>query len=155
MSDLKPGDKAPQFTGTDQNGNKVSLKDFKGKDLVLYFYPQDDTPGCTAEACDFRDNYASLTSKGYEVVGVSVDSQESHQQFREKYTLPFTLLADEDKKIVEAYGVWGEKNLYGKKYIGTKRTTFVIDANGIIKHVIKRVDSKNAAGQILQKENKL
>lgn len=155
MSDLKPGDRAPQFTGTDQNGNKVSLKDFKGKDLVLYFYPQDDTPGCTAEACDFRDNYASLTSKGYEVVGVSVDSQESHQQFREKYTLPFTLLADENKKIVEAYGVWGEKNLYGKKYIGTKRTTFVIDAKGIIKHIIKRVDSKNAARQILQKENKL
>ncbi|HEY9559756.1 MAG TPA: thioredoxin-dependent thiol peroxidase [Anseongella sp.] len=153
MSELKPGDKAPSFKGTDQKGKKVSLSDFEGKNLVLYFYPADDTPGCTAEACNFRDNYTSLTSKGYEVVGVSTDSVDSHQQFREKYDLPFTLLADEDKKIVEAYGVWGEKNLYGKKYIGTKRTTFVIDGNGIIKHIIKRVDNKNAAGQILKKEN--
>src|SRR5690606_16776960 len=114
----------------------------------------DDTPGCTAEACNFRDNYASLTSKGYEVVGVSVDSAGSHVKFQEKYDLPFTLLADEDKKIVNAYEVWGEKNLYGKKSLGTKRTTFVINGDGVIKHVIKRVDNKNAAGQILAKEGK-
>ncbi|QEC51010.1 peroxiredoxin Q/BCP [Anseongella ginsenosidimutans] len=154
MSKLNPGDKAPRFTGTDQNGNKVSLEDFKGKNLVLYFYPKDDTPGCTAEACNFRDNYASLVSKGYEVVGVSVDDEKSHQQFREKHDLPFTLLADENKKIVEDYGVWGEKNMFGRKYMGTNRVTFVIDGEGIIKHAIRRVDSKNASWQILDLENK-
>lgn len=154
MAKLNPGDKAPPFTGTDQNGQEVSLQDFKGKNLILYFYPKDDTPGCTAEACNFRDNYASLTQKGYEVVGVSVDSQESHQKFREKYELPFTLLADENKKIVEDYGVWGERNMYGRKYMGTNRVTFVIDGEGTIKHVIRRVDSKNAAQQILDLESK-
>lgn len=154
MSKLNPGDKAPRFTGTDQNGNKVSLDDFKGKNLVLYFYPKDDTPGCTAEACNFRDNYAALTSKGYEVVGVSVDDEKSHQQFREKHSLPFTLLADEDKKIVEDYGVWGERNMYGRKFMGTNRVTFVIDGEGAIKHAIRRVDSKNASQQILDLENK-
>lgn len=154
MSKLNPGDKAPRFTGTDQNGNKVSLDDFKGKHLVLYFYPKDDTPGCTAEACNFRDNYASLTSKGYEVVGVSVDSEKSHQEFREKHDLPFTLLADEDKKIVEDYGVWGERNMYGRKFMGTNRVTFVIDGEGTIRHIIKKVDSKNASEQVLKLENK-
>ncbi|MFS8616295.1 MAG: thioredoxin-dependent thiol peroxidase [Solitalea sp.] len=152
MAQLNPGDKAPRFRGIDQYGNPVSLEDFKGKNLILYFYPKDDTPGCTAEACNFRDNYAPLTRKGYEVVGVSVDSTQSHQKFREKYNLPFTLIADEDKKIVEDYGVWGEKNMFGRKYMGTNRVTFVIDGEGIIKHVIRRVDSKNATQQILDLE---
>lgn len=153
MPKLNPGDKAPRFTGTDQSGKKVSLDDFKGKNLVLYFYPKDDTPGCTAEACNFRDNYASLTSKGYEVVGVSVDDEASHRKFIEKYELPFTLLADADKKIVEDYGVWGEKNMYGRKFMGTNRVTFLIDGEGTIKHVIRRVDSKNASRQLLDLEN--
>lgn len=154
MFKLNPGDKAPLFTGTDQNGKKVSLRDFKGKKLVLYFYPEDDTPGCTAEACDFRDNYASLIAKGYEVVGVSIDSEASHRGFREKYQLPFTLLADQDKKIVGEYDVWGEKNMYGRKYMGTKRVTFVIDGEGVIRDVIRRVDSNNAAQQILDRETR-
>lgn len=154
MAKLKPGDKAPAFSGIDQNGNKVSLNDFNGKDLVLYFYPKDDTPGCTAEACNFRDNYAALKAKGYEVVGVSVDSDESHRKFREKYELPFTLLADEDKKIVEDYGVWGEKNMYGRKYMGTNRVTFVIDGNGVIRHVIQKVDTKDASRQVLDLDGK-
>src|SRR3546814_17305192 len=122
MSELKPGDKAPSFKGTDQKGKKVSLSDFEGKNLVLYFYPADDTPGCTAEACNFRDNYTSLTSKGYEVVGVSTDSVDSHQQFREKYDLPLTLLADEDKKIVEANGVRSEERREGKGGVSTGRS---------------------------------
>jgi len=150
MSELKEGQKAPEFTAADQDGNTVSLDQFAGKKVVLYFYPKDDTPGCTAEACDFRDNYQGLKAKDIVVLGVSVDDEKSHQKFATKHSLPFTLLADTDKKIVEAYGVWGEKNMYGKKYMGTNRTTFVIDENGIIAHIIKKVDTKNSTAQILE-----
>jgi len=150
MSELKEGLQAPEFTGTDQDGNTVTLNQFKGQKVVLYFYPKDDTPGCTTEACDFRDNYQGLKAKGIAVLGVSVDDEKSHQKFAAKHNLPFTLLADTDKKIVEDYGVWGEKNMYGKKYMGTNRTTFLIDENGIISHIIKKVDTKNATAQVLE-----
>jgi len=154
MSELKEGQKAPEFTAADQDGNTISLDQFLGKKVVLYFYPKDDTPGCTAEACDFRDNYQGLKAQGIVVLGVSVDDEKSHQKFATKHNLPFTLLADIDKKIVEAYGVWGEKNMYGKKYMGTNRTTFVIDENGQIAHIIKKVDTKNSTAQILELLNK-
>ncbi|MEJ2904779.1 thioredoxin-dependent thiol peroxidase [Pedobacter panaciterrae] len=150
MSELKEGQKAPNFTAKDQDGNNVSLSQFIGKKVVLYFYPKDDTPGCTAEACDFRDNYQGLTAKGIVVLGVSVDDEKSHQKFVTKHSLPFTLLADTDQKIVEAYGVWGEKNMYGKKYMGTHRTTFLIDETGLISHIIKKVDTKNSTAQVLE-----
>lgn len=150
MSELKEGQQAPEFTGTDQDGNTVTLSQFKGSKVVLYFYPKDDTPGCTAEACDFRDNYQGLKAKGIVVLGVSVDDEKSHQKFAAKHSLPFTLLADTDKKIVEAYGVWGEKNMYGKKYMGTNRSTFMIDENGMISHIIKKVDTKNSTAQVLE-----
>jgi thioredoxin-dependent peroxiredoxin len=149
MATLKEGDKAPNFTAKDQNGKTVSLADFKGKTVILYFYPKDDTPGCTAEACDFRDNYQSLIGKGFEVIGVSTDDEKSHKKFETKYNLPFPLIADESKEIVEAYGVWGEKNMYGKVYMGTMRTTFIIDANGIIQKVINKVDTKASSQQVL------
>lgn len=150
MSELKEGQQAPEFTGADQDGNTVTLSQFKGSKVVLYFYPKDDTPGCTAEACDFRDNYQGLKAKGIVVLGVSVDDEKSHQKFAAKHSLPFTLLADTDKKIVEAYGVWGEKNMYGKKYMGTNRSTFIIDENGLISHIIKKVDTKNSTAQVLE-----
>lgn len=150
MSELKEGQKAPEFTAADQQGNTVTLNQFLGQTVILYFYPKDDTPGCTAEACDFRDNYQGLTAKGIVVLGVSVDDEISHQKFATKHNLPFTLLADTDKKIVEAYGVWGEKNMYGKKYMGTNRSTFIIDQQGIIAHIIKKVDTKNSSAQVLE-----
>ncbi|WP_316745839.1 thioredoxin-dependent thiol peroxidase [Pedobacter gandavensis] len=150
MSELTAGMTAPDFTAKDQNGATVSLNQFKGKKVVLYFYPKDNTPGCTTEACDFRDNYQGLVAKGIVVLGVSVDDEQSHQKFIAKYDLPFTLLADTDKKIVEAYGVWGEKNMYGKKYMGTNRKTFLIDENGVITHIIAKVDTKNATAQVLE-----
>ncbi|WP_316793590.1 thioredoxin-dependent thiol peroxidase [Pedobacter frigoris] len=150
MSELKEGQKAPDFSAKDQNGDTISLSQFAGKKVVLYFYPKDDTPGCTAEACDFRDNYQGLTAQGIVVLGVSVDDEKSHQKFAAKYSLPFTLVADPDKKIVEAYGVWGEKNMYGKKYMGTNRTTFIIDENGDISHIVKKVDTKNSTAQVLE-----
>lgn len=149
MSHLKAGDKAPDFTANDQNGQAVSLADFKGKTVILYFYPKDDTPGCTAEACDFRDNYQSLQAQGYQVIGVSTDDEKSHKKFVTKHNLPFPLIADTDQSIVQAYGVWGEKNMYGKKYMGTMRTTFIIDADGIIYHVITKVDTKASSKQVL------
>ncbi len=149
MTTLKEGDKAPDFTAKDQNGKTVSLADFKGKTVILYFYPKDDTPGCTAEACDFRDNYQSLLGKGFEVIGVSTDDEKSHKKFETKYNLPFPLIADEDKKIVEAYGVWGEKSMYGKTYMGTTRKTFIIDAVGNIQKIIDKVDTKAASQQVL------
>lgn len=149
MATLKEGDKAPDFTATDQNGKTVSLSDYKGKTVVLYFYPKDDTPGCTAEACDFRDNYQFLSSQGYEVIGVSTDDEKSHKKFETKYNLPFTLIADSDQQIVNSYGVWVEKNMYGKKYMGTQRTTFIIDQEGNISHVIGKVDTKNSSQQVL------
>jgi len=150
MSELKEGQKAPEFSAADQEGNLITLKQFEGKTVVLYFYPKDDTPGCTAEACDFRDNYQGLLAKGIVVLGVSVDDEKSHLKFAEKHSLPFTLLADTDKKIVEAYGVWGEKNMYGKKYMGTNRSTFIISEAGIILHIIKKADTKNSTAQVLE-----
>jgi peroxiredoxin Q/BCP len=146
---LKAGDKAPDFTAKNQNGQTISLADFRGKTVILYFYPKDDTPGCTAEACDFRDNYQSLAGKGFEVIGVSTDDEKSHKKFETKYNLPFPLISDTDQSIVEAYGVWGEKNMYGKKYMGTMRTTFIIDGDGIIKEVITKIDTKAASQQVL------
>ncbi|MFD1255178.1 thioredoxin-dependent thiol peroxidase [Mucilaginibacter terrae] len=149
MATLQQGDKAPEFIANDQNGNPVSLSNFKGKTVVLYFYPKDDTPGCTAEACDFRDNYQFLSSQGYEVIGVSTDDEKSHKKFETKYSLPFTLIADAEQEIVNSYGVWVEKNMYGKKYMGTQRTTFIIDAEGTISHIIGKVDTKNPSQQVL------
>ncbi|SHM48760.1 thioredoxin-dependent thiol peroxidase [Mucilaginibacter sp. OK098] len=149
MATLKEGDKAPDFTAKDQNGKTVSLSDFKGKNVILYFYPKDDTPGCTAEACDFRDNYQSMLGQGFEVIGVSTDDEKSHKKFETKYSLPFPLIADTDKSINEAYGVWVEKNMYGKKYMGTARKTFIIGADGTLSKIIDKVDTKNASQQVL------
>lgn len=149
MAELKEGDMAPAFTANDQNGKPVSLNDYSGKDLILYFYPKDNTPGCTAESCNFRDNYQSLLAQGFEVIGVSTDDEKSHQRFISKYELPFTLIADTDKTIVENYGVWVEKNLYGRKYMGTARKTFIIGKDGIIKKIIDKVDTKNSSRQVL------
>lgn len=149
MSSLKKGNSAPAFSGNDQNGNMVSLSGLKGNKVVLYFYPKDDTPGCTAEACDLRDNYELLISKGYKVVGVSPDSEKSHVKFAEKYHLPFPLLPDPDRKIINDYGVWGPKKFMGKSYEGVLRTTFVIDENGMIEEVISKVDTKNHTSQII------
>jgi len=150
MATLQEGDKAPDFSAKDQNSKTVSLADYKGKNVILYFYPKDDTPGCTAESCSFRDNYESLLSKGFEVIGVSTDDEKSHKKFETKYSLPFTLIADNDHQIVEAYGVWAEKNMYGKKYMGTVRTTFIIDAGGVISHIISKVDTQNSSQQVLE-----
>lgn len=149
MSNLKIGDQAPPIQAKNQNGDLINLSDFAGKKVILYFYPKDNTPGCTTEACNFRDNYQSLLGKGFEVLGISIDSEQSHQKFISKFELPFNLLADENQKIVNDYGVWVEKNMYGKKYMGTARTTFVIDEKGSIEHIIKKVDNKNASQQIL------
>lgn len=148
MATLEIGDKAPAISANNQNGQPVQLSDFLGKKVILYFYPKDNTPGCTTEACNFRDNYQSLLKDGLEVLGVSIDSEQSHQKFISKHELPFSLLADEDQKIVNDYGVWVEKNMYGKKYMGTARTTFIIDEKGLIQHIIKKVDNKNASQQI-------
>jgi len=149
MTKLKAGDKAPDFTAKDQNGNTVSLSDFRGKNVILYFYPKDNTPTCTAEACNFRDNYQSLLSKGFAVIGVSTDTEKSHKRFEKKFSLPFPLIADPDRKIVEQYGLWAEKILFGRKYMGTLRTTFVIDPKGKILKVIDKVDSSNSSQQVI------
>ncbi len=148
MATLEIGQKAPAITTTNQNGETINLADFIGKKVILYFYPKDNTPGCTTEACNYRDNYQSLVKDGFEVLGVSIDSEQSHQKFIAKHELPFNLLVDEDQKIVNDYGVWVEKNMYGKKYMGTARTTFLIDEQGIIQHIIKKVDTKNASQQV-------
>ncbi|MBC7745488.1 MAG: thioredoxin-dependent thiol peroxidase [Flavobacterium sp.] len=150
MEELKEGDQAPAFSANDQNGKLVSLSNYQGKDVILYFYPKDDTPGCTAESCSFRDNYQALLNKGFDVIGVSVDNEKSHQKFTIKYQLPFTLISDTDHQIVEAYGVWVEKNMYGKKYMGTARKTFLIDKQGVIKKIIDKVDTKNSSQQVLE-----
>jgi peroxiredoxin Q/BCP len=149
MAELKEGSKAPAFTGFDQNGNKVSLKDFLGKRVVLYFYPHDNTPGCTNQACNLRDNYTQLLNEGFEVIGISTDNIKSHKKFEQKFELPFTLIADEDQKIVAKYGVWGEKKFMGRSFIGTYRTTFLIDEKGKIKRIIKKPDTKDQAQQAL------
>jgi thioredoxin-dependent peroxiredoxin len=149
--ELKIGDKAPEFEAKDQNGNTVNLSDYRGKKVILYFYPKDDTSGCTAQSCNLRDNYSELQQEGYEVLGVSIDGEKSHQKFISKYELPFTLLADTDKKLVEQYGVWQEKSMYGRKYMGTMRYTFVIDENGTIEDIITKVKTAEHAAQILKK----
>lgn len=148
--ELTIGQKAPDFTGKDQNGNSVSLADFSGKKLVVYFYPKDNTPGCTAQACNLRDNYDLLLKKDYAVVGVSCDTEKKHQNFINKFNLPFPLIADTEQELVNLYGVWKEKNMYGKKFMGIVRTTFVIDEKGIIEEIIKKVDTKNHSDQILK-----
>jgi len=149
MSILQEGSKAPAFKGKDQNGNTVSLSDFKGKKIVLYFYPQDDTPTCTTQACNLRDNYGILKNHGFEVIGVSPDEVTKHKKFETKHELPFTLIADPELKIIEKYGVWGEKSMYGKKYMGLLRTTFIIDEKGIIKTIISKPKAKVHAEEIL------
>lgn len=149
MTTLKEGDKAPNFSVEDQDGNKVSLDDFKGKKLVLFFYPKASTPGCTAEACNLRDNWKQFQEKGYAIVGVSADSKKRQQNFKNKYEFPFPLLADEDKEVINAYGVWGPKKFMGKEYEGIHRTTFIIDEEGTIEEVIKKVKTKEHATQIL------
>ncbi|WP_324677874.1 thioredoxin-dependent thiol peroxidase [Hymenobacter sp. GOD-10R] len=146
---LQVGDPAPSFEAIDQDGNLIRLTDLRGKKVALYFYPKDDTPGCTAQACNLRDHSEELTAKNVQVIGVSVDSEKSHKKFALKYELPFPLLVDTDKKIVEAYGVWQEKSMYGRKYMGTMRTTFLIDEQGIIEKIIEKVDTKNHATQLL------
>ncbi len=150
MTELTVGMQAPAINSRDQDGNPISLDQFTGKKVVLYFYPKDDTPGCTAEACDFRDNHQALLDKGFIILGVSVDDEESHKKFVSKHNLPFPLLADTDHQIVNDYGVWGEKNMYGKKYMGVNRRTFIIDENGVIKGIIRKVDTKNASAQVLE-----
>ena len=149
MTTLKIGDKAPQFKATDQYGKTIELNDFKGKKVVLFFYPKASTPGCTVEACNLRDNYQSFQSKGYEILGVSADSEKRQLIFSNKQELPYSLLADEDKSVIMAYGVWGPKKFMGKEYDGIHRTTFVIDGDGIIEDIITKVKTKEHTSQIL------
>jgi peroxiredoxin Q/BCP len=150
MAAIKVGAKAPAIKGVDQNGETIQLSDFKGQKVVLYFYPKDDTPGCTAQACNLRDNYKKLLKKGLQVLGVSVDPIKAHQKFIKKYDLPFPLISDEDKKIVTKYGLWGEKKFMGRTYMGTSRMTFLIDENGVISHIIEKPDTKNHTEEILE-----
>lgn len=147
---LKEGDKAPSFTANTNGGGKISLADYKGQNVILYFYPKDDTPGCTKEACSFRDNFAEFKKRGAVVLGVSTDPVKSHDKFTGKFKLPFTLLADEDKKIVEAYGVWGEKTFMGRKYMGTHRVTFLIGADGKIKKIWPKVKPDEHIAEVLE-----
>ena len=146
---LQIGDKMPEFEVMDQNGNMISSKDLLGKKSIIYFYPKDNTSGCTQEACNIRDNYQAMVAKGYNVIGVSKDSAKSHKNFAAKYDLPFTLLADTSTEMIQAFGAWGEKTLYGRKYMGTLRTTFIFDENGILTEIIEKVNTKNHAAQIL------
>ncbi|MEP6261815.1 MAG: thioredoxin-dependent thiol peroxidase [Gillisia sp.] len=149
MTTLSAGDMAPDFKAEDQDGNQVKLSDFKGKKLVLFFYPKASTPGCTAQACNLRDNWNSFQKKGYEIIGVSADNKKRQQNFKEKYDLPFPLLADEDRKVIDAFGVWGPKKFMGKEYDGIHRTTFLIDETGKIEEVIEKVNTKEHSTQIL------
>jgi len=154
MITLKEGDKAPAFSGKDQNGKKVSLTDFKGKKVVLYFYPEDDTPTCTIQACNLRDNYSLLKKEGFEIIGVSPDDEKSHKKFEEKFSLPFILIADPSHKILEKYGVWGEKQMFGNHYMGVHRTTFVINEKGVISKIYLRPKNKAHAEEIIRDSNK-
>tara|TARA_X000001036_G_scaffold440047_1_gene493984 strand:+ start:3570 stop:4022 length:453 start_codon:yes stop_codon:yes gene_type:complete len=146
---LKIGDKAPDFEGKNQNNESVKLSSFIGEKVVLYFYPRDNTPGCTAQACNLKDNFNELSRKGYKIIGVSSDSIKSHKKFEEKYSLPFDLISDEDKAIHKSYGTWIEKSMYGRKYMGTARWTFIINENGIINNIIEKVKTKEHTNQIL------
>ena len=153
MSKFVAGDKAPAFEGVNQNGEKISLNTFKGKKLILYFYPKDNTPGCTAESCNLNENYEMWLNKGYDVVGVSPDSEKSHVKFIDKFGLKFNLIADTNHEILEAFGAWGEKSMYGRKYMGVIRTTYVIDENGIIEAVFEKVKTKDHTNQIIEALN--
>ena len=153
MIQLKEGSKAPDFTGIDQNGNRITLDDFAGKKLILYFYPKDNTPGCTAEACNLRDNWDSFLKKEFIIIGVSPDNEKSHKGFADKYSLPFPLIADTAKKILNDYGVWGEKKMYGKSFLGVIRTTFIIDEKGIIEKIVTKVDTSGHTKQIFDMYN--
>ncbi|HDR90025.1 MAG TPA: thioredoxin-dependent thiol peroxidase [Bacteroidetes bacterium] len=150
MVKLKTGDRAPDFSGTDQNGNTVHLGDYRGNRLVLYFYPKDHTPGCTAEACNLRDNYEDLMNRGFRIIGVSPDSTASHQKFSTKHRLPFPLVSDTGKSIMKAYGAWGEKSMFGKKYMGVLRKTFIISEDGIIEQIFDKVNTRDHTRQILE-----
>jgi len=153
MNKIEEGQAAPNFTGKDQNGSAISLQDFKGDNVVIYFYPKDDTPGCTAQACNLRDNHSELLNKGIKVVGVSADSEEKHQKFIKKYDLPFPLIADTDKSIIKSFGVWGEKKFMGKVYDGIHRTTFILDKDGTVMKRIDKVKTKDHTNQILEALN--
>lgn len=150
MAKLKVGEKAPDFTAPNQDGKDISLRDYRGKKVILYFYPKDNTPGCTTESCNFRDNYQSLVNEGFEVIGVSADDENSHRKFISKHQLPFTLIADTDKVVINKYGVWGPKKFMGRTYDGIHRKTFIIDEEGIIKHIIEKVKTKFATQQVLE-----
>lgn len=150
MTTLKEGEKAPIFTGIDQNGKTISLSNYKGKKLILYFYPKDNTEGCTKQACNLRDNYTILIKKGFNIIGISADDIKSHKKFETKYKLPFPLIADEDKKIIEKYGVWGEKKFMGRTYMGIIRTSFLINEKGIIKKIIDKPNTAHHAQQVLE-----
>lgn len=150
MSHLKEGDKAPAFAGLNQDGEEVKLSDYAGKKLILFFYPKDNTPGCTAEACNLRDNFSELKDQGFALLGVSPDSQKKHQNFINKYELPFPLLADTEKEVLQAYGAWGEKSMYGKTYMGVLRSTFVINEEGVIEKIFRKVKTKDHTNQILE-----
>jgi len=147
---MKIGDKIPEHLGLDQDGNEVKASDFAGKKLIIYFYPKDNTPGCTAEACSLADGFDKLKHAGFALLGVSKDSAKSHQKFAEKYSLPFPLIADEDTRLNQAFGVWREKKMAGRTYMGTVRTTFIIDEQGVVKHIIEKVNTKDSANQILE-----
>jgi peroxiredoxin Q/BCP len=153
MANLNIGDKAPQFSGIDQNGENISLNQYKGKKVILYFYPKDNTPGCTAEACNLKDNYDDILSKGLDVIGVSPDSKESHQKFIKKYDLPFRLISDPDKNILNLYNAWGEKNMYGKTYEGVLRKTYIINENQEIEAIFEKVKTKDHTNQIYKELN--
>ncbi len=148
MSDLKEGDLAPAIKASDENGEIITLEEYRGKKVVLYFYPRDNTPGCTAEACDLRDNYSQFIEKGFEIIGVSADSEKSHLNFKSKLQLPFRLISDADKKVLQDYGAWGEKNMYGKKYMGILRKTFIINEEGYVEKIITKVKTKEHSKQI-------
>ncbi|MGW8315232.1 MAG: thioredoxin-dependent thiol peroxidase [Bacteroidales bacterium] len=150
MRHLKEGDLAPAFDAVDQNGERITLDEYRGKKVVLYFYPKDNTPGCTAEACDLRDNYSHFLERGFEVIGVSADSEKSHLNFISKYELPFRLISDVDKKVLQDYGAWGEKKMYGKSYMGILRKTFIIDESGKIEKIFEKVDTKQHSKQIFE-----